>query len=53
MSTLVYVSCGYKALLRDCDKLLSSGGGWKIFYSTGYILFPGSDHIETLVVFKR
>eukprot|EP00535_Pseudo-nitzschia_heimii_P006320 CAMPEP_0197189912 /NCGR_PEP_ID=MMETSP1423-20130617/20637_1 /TAXON_ID=476441 /ORGANISM="Pseudo-nitzschia heimii, Strain UNC1101" /LENGTH=609 /DNA_ID=CAMNT_0042642169 /DNA_START=36 /DNA_END=1862 /DNA_ORIENTATION=+ len=25
---LIYVSCGFDALARDCDKLLSSGGGW-------------------------
>ena len=51
VTTLIYVSCGYKALLRDCDKLLASG--WKIGFSGGYVLFPGSDHVETLVVFKR
>jgi len=53
VDTLIYVSCGYKALLRDCDKLLSSKSGWKIFYSAGYILFPGTNHVESLVVFKR
>jgi hypothetical protein len=26
---------------------------WKISYAEGHILFPGSDHIENLVVLDR
>jgi tRNA/tmRNA/rRNA uracil-C5-methylase (TrmA/RlmC/RlmD family) len=51
--TLVYVSCGFDALARDCESLLRSNAGWMLESATGYILFPGSDHVETLAVFKR
>lgn len=50
---LVYVSCGFDAFTRDCERLLSSNAGWTITTATGYILFPGSDHIETLAIFQR
>ena len=50
---LVYVSCGFDALARDCDSLLSNAGGWKLQSATGYVLFPGSDHVETICVFDR
>lgn len=53
VQTLIYVSCGFDALARDCDRLLSSNAGWKLLSSTGYLLFPGSDHIETLAIFFR
>lgn len=51
--TLIYVSCGFDALARDCDALLSSNAGWKLESVTGYVLFPGSNHVETVVVFQR
>jgi 23S rRNA (uracil1939-C5)-methyltransferase len=54
VQTLIYVSCGFDALARDCDRLLSSRGAkWKLQSTTGYILFPGSDHVETLAIFQR
>lgn len=53
VQTLVYVSCGFDALARDSDRLLSSGGGWTLESATGYILFPGSNHVETLCIFQR
>lgn len=51
--TLIYVSCGFEALARDAERLLTSRAGWKIQSATGYILFPGSDHVETLAIFER
>jgi hypothetical protein len=51
--TLIYVSCGFDALARDLDKLLTSNAGWKLVSSTGYVLFPGSNHVETVVVLER
>jgi 23S rRNA (uracil1939-C5)-methyltransferase len=51
--TLVYVSCGFDALARDCDRLLKGNAGWKLESATGYVLFPGSNHLETVAVFKR
>ena len=53
VQTLIYVSCGFDALARDSDRLLSSNAGWTLQSSTGYILFPGSDHVETLAIFTR
>ena len=53
VQTLIYVSCGFDALARDCDQLLSSSAGWKLESATGYVLFPGSNHVETVVVLRR
>eukprot|EP00526_Cylindrotheca_closterium_P006222 CAMPEP_0113628418 /NCGR_PEP_ID=MMETSP0017_2-20120614/14724_1 /TAXON_ID=2856 /ORGANISM="Cylindrotheca closterium" /LENGTH=585 /DNA_ID=CAMNT_0000538721 /DNA_START=15 /DNA_END=1772 /DNA_ORIENTATION=- /assembly_acc=CAM_ASM_000147 len=53
VQTLVYVSCGFDALVSDCDKLLSSQGGWALERATGYVLFPGSNHVETICIFHR
>ena len=53
VKTLIYVSCGFDALARDCDQLLSSNAGWKLESATGYVLFPGSNHVETVVVMRR
>ncbi|GAX12257.1 methyltransferase-like protein 6 [Fistulifera solaris] len=53
VETLIYVSCGFDALARDCECLLSSPAGWVLQSATGYVLFPGSDHVETLAIFKR
>ena len=53
VKTLIYVSCGFDALARDTERLLSSRGGWMLESATGYVLFPGSDHVETLAVFQR
>lgn len=50
---LIYVSCGFDALARDCDRLLSSSAGWMLESAVGYVLFPGSNHVETLCVFGR
>jgi tRNA/tmRNA/rRNA uracil-C5-methylase (TrmA/RlmC/RlmD family) len=53
VKTLIYVSCGFDAFARDCEQLLKSGAGWMLASATGYVLFPGSDHVETLAVFQR
>jgi len=50
---LIYVSCGFDALARDSDGLLTSNAGWKLESATGYVLFPGSNHVETVVVLRR
>jgi tRNA/tmRNA/rRNA uracil-C5-methylase (TrmA/RlmC/RlmD family) len=47
---VIYVSCSFDALTRDLDALPSSNGGQKLESAIGYILFPGSNHIETVVV---
>ena len=53
VETLIYVSCGFDALARDCERLLSSRAGWMLESATGYVLFPGSDHVETICIFRR
>ena len=45
------VSCGFGAFQRDCERLLR--GGWRVGHAEGHVLFPGSDHVETLCVFER
>jgi hypothetical protein len=47
---VVYVSCGFQAFKRDCDALLKCGK-WKVDFAEGYLLFPGSDALETLAFF--
>lgn len=51
--TLVYVSCGFPALTRDMASLLASGWCIRDNEATAYVLFPGANHIETVVVFER
>ena len=50
MKLVVYVSCGFQAFQRDCEMLLKSGK-WRVEFAEGYLLFPGSDAIETLAFF--
>jgi 23S rRNA (uracil1939-C5)-methyltransferase len=45
---IIYVSCGIDALDRDLKLLVSSR--WRISSAMGCVLFPGSDHIETVTV---
>lgn len=49
---LIYLSCGFKALMRDADSLLA-GGKWRLVDATAFLFFPGTDAIETLAVFDR
>ena len=48
---VIYVSCGFDALKRDAVALLDAG--WMLRHSEGFVLFPGSDHVETLAIFDR
>lgn len=59
---LIYVSCGFPAFKRDAARLTGrtpakageeSVRHWKLSYMEGHVLFPGSDHIETLAIFDR
>jgi len=51
LQRIVYISCGFKALQRDCASLLEQG--FELNFAKGHVLFPGADHIETLAVFSR
>jgi len=53
LTRLVYVSCGFKAFVNDCQRIIGSGSGWSLVFAEGHVLFPGADHIETLAVFDR
>ena len=50
--TLIYLSCGYKALERDCAALLASGQ-WCLHHCEAFAFFPATDALETLAVFQR
>ena len=49
---IVYVSCSFKSLRRDCDALLASNK-WTLSSATAFLFFPGTDSIETLTLFTR
>ena len=51
IETLIYVSCGFDSLASNVERLLL--GGWKVEKAKGYLLFPGSNHIENLVILKK
>ncbi|CAN0368518.1 unnamed protein product [Discosporangium mesarthrocarpum] len=48
---VIYVSCGFDAFKGDATQLTS--GGWSLTHTEGFVLFPGSDHVETLAIFDR
>lgn len=48
---LLYVSCGFEAFQRDSRRLVA--GQWTLKACHGFVLFPGSNHLEILAVFDR
>ncbi|GAB0489100.1 hypothetical protein MMPV_000316 [Pyropia vietnamensis] len=48
---VVYLSCGAASLRRDAIRLVRAG--WVIAHAEAAVFFPGTDAIETLVVFDR
>lgn len=52
LKRLIYVSCGFDALERDTRALLESRQ-WALRSADGFVLFPGSDHVETVCVFDK
>jgi 23S rRNA (uracil1939-C5)-methyltransferase len=52
LERIIYLSCGYDALEKDCRKLVDSKK-WMIRHVEAFLFFPGTEHIETLVVFDR
>lgn len=48
---IIYVSCGFDAFKHDAVAL--ADGGWRMVHAEGHVLFPGSDHIETVAIFDR
>ncbi len=48
---LVYLSCYFPSFRRDVEQLVQQG--WTIEKAEGYLLFPGSDHVEILAFLKK
>lgn len=58
LSRIIYISCGFDAFERDLLALTKPAAGmlrakWALAHAEGHVLFPGSDHIETLAIFER
>ena len=52
LHTLAYVSCGFKALIRDARTLKEAG--WSLARPPeAWQFFPGTDSLETLAIFTR
>lgn len=47
---LIYVSCNFASFKRDCELLFAAG--WRIREAAGYLLFPGTNHVEILCLFE-
>jgi 23S rRNA (uracil1939-C5)-methyltransferase len=50
-ATLVYVSCGLDSLAREAEALLASGD-FTLASLEAFDLFPYTEHVETLAVFR-
>ncbi len=48
---LIYVSCGWPSFQSDCEALIASG--WSLRRAEGFLLFPGTNHIETVALFEK
>lgn len=49
---IVYISCHYPTLERDIEALLKLGL-WRISFVRCYLFFPGTEHIETVVILSH
>lgn len=49
LKQIIYISCSPTSFCRDAATLFSYG--WKLKLCKTFLLFPGSDHIETLGIF--
>ena len=50
LQQIIYISCGFAGFQRDSVDLIDAG--WRVKEAAGYLLFPGSDHIEILCIFE-
>ncbi len=44
--TIIYVSCDFNSFVRDVEDLIEAG--WELKEGKGYLLFPGTNHVETV-----
>ena len=49
--TIIYVSCDFNSFARDAEELIDAG--WVLKEAKGYLLFPGTNHIETVAKFEK
>jgi len=49
--TIIYVSCDFNSFIRDAEDLLEAG--WILKEGKGYLLFPGTNHVETVARFVK
>ncbi len=49
---IIYISCHYLSLERDIEILMQKKQ-WKIVQADCYLFFPGTNHIETVVVLEK
>ncbi|MBS0624669.1 MAG: class I SAM-dependent RNA methyltransferase [Verrucomicrobia bacterium] len=47
---LIYISCGFESFQRDCLELTAAG--WSLKQAEGFLLFPGTNHVETAALFE-
>lgn len=50
-SRLIYVSCGFESFRLDSEALIASG--WRLQKTEAFLLFPGTNHIETVTLFCK
>uniref|UniRef100_A0A0A9W885 tRNA (uracil(54)-C(5))-methyltransferase n=1 Tax=Lygus hesperus TaxID=30085 RepID=A0A0A9W885_LYGHE len=55
LTHVFYISCGFTSLTKDlavlCSHTLSNP--WRLTHVEFHVLFPGTDHIETLAILQR
>lgn len=51
LKQIIYLSCGFYSFQKECEQLLEQG--WQIEKAEGYLLFPGSNHVEVLCVLRK
>lgn len=49
--TIIYVSCDFNSYVRDASELMDAG--WEIKQGRGYLLFPGTNHVETVSLLAK
>lgn len=51
LKQIIYLSCYFPSFKRDSEKLVNQG--WRVEKAEGYLLFPGTDHVEVLSVWRK
>lgn len=49
--SLLYISCNFHSFQRDAEMLIQAG--WKMKKAEGFLLFPGTNHVEIAAYFER